>query len=173
LQGRQGILDGVCITGGEPTLQPELETLLRAVRDLGFAIKLDTNGYEPKILKRLCELGLVDYVAMDIKNAPAQYAATTGLKEIDLDKINESIAFLKRGTVSFEFRTTVVREFHSKDSMLRLAEWISGDMPYFLQEFKDTGGLICQGLHGWDKADMHAILERIRPLLPRAELREM
>lgn len=171
LKGRQGILDGVCITGGEPTLQPDLPDFIRQIKALGYVIKLDTNGYRPDVLKALINEKLVDYVAMDIKNAKARYAETCGLAEIDIEKIEESVAFLKTGVVPFEFRTTVVKEFHRPEDMLSLAEWIQGDMPYFLQNFVDSGALIGHNLHGLPQEEMQALKELVKPYLPAAELR--
>ncbi len=171
LKGRQGILDGVCITGGEPTLQPKLPDFIQQIRALGFSVKLDTNGYHPDILKALVDEKLVNYVAMDIKNAKARYAETCGLLELDIEKIEESVAFLKTGVVPFEFRTTVVKEFHRPEDIRSLAEWIQGDMPYFLQGFVDSGALIGQNLHGLSPEEMQDLKELIKPYLPQVELR--
>ena len=172
LAGRVGILDGVCITGGEPTLQPDLEDFATRIKALGLAVKLDTNGYKPEVLKRLAEKGLLDYVAMDIKNAPEHYAETTGLPSLCIDTIKESMEFLKSGAVDFEFRTTVVQEFHNKKNMLSLAQWLSGEEKYFLQEFKDSGGLIASGLHGVPVPQMEEFLSIMRPYLPQIALRK-
>ncbi len=172
LETRQGILDGVCVTGGEPTLQPDLPEFLERIKSLSYVVKLDTNGYKPQVLRKVAETGLVDYVAMDIKNTPEKYGITTGLSSVDTDAIFESVDFLKNGTVPFEFRTTVVKEFHDPEDLITIARWLSGDMPYFLQEFKDSGGLICGGLTGWEQADLRAIVEKMKPFLPRVSLRE-
>jgi len=171
LEKRQGILEGVCITGGEPTLQPELPAFLRQIKDLGYDIKLDTNGYRPQILRDLVAQKLVDYVAMDIKNAPARYAETVGLSNFDMSKIEESVEFLKSNAVSYEFRTTLVKEFHTTESMLSLAQWLQGDMPYFLQNFVDSGALIGHNLHGFTPEEMSHLAQSIRPFLPKVEIR--
>jgi len=171
LKGRQGILDGVCITGGEPTLQPNLADFIRQIKALGFSVKLDTNGYRPDVLKALASEKLVDYVAMDIKNAKARYAETCGLLDLDIEKIEESVAFLKTGAVPFEFRTTVVKEFHGAEDILSLAEWIQGDIPYFLQGFVDSGALIGQNLHALSQEEMQVLKELAKPYLPQVELR--
>jgi pyruvate formate lyase activating enzyme len=147
LSSRKGKLDGVCITGGEPLLQPDLETFIRKIRDLGFSIKLDTNGSMPHLLKDLVGKGLVDYVAMDIKNCPERYGETIGIPEFSLEKIQESVTFLLSGTVAFEFRTTIVEEFHTEEDMERLGKWIKGHEPYYLQSFTDSGDVITRGFH--------------------------
>ena len=134
---RRGLLDGVAITGGEPCLRRDLPDFIRKIREAGFAVKLDTNGTHPDMLQRLVEDWLVDYVAMDVKNSPEKYARTVGLKEIDLKPINESIGMLKRGTIDYEFRTTVVREYHEASDFEAIGEWIAGARRYFLQPFTD------------------------------------
>ena len=150
LKKRVGLLDGVCITGGEPTLCPELPDLLRRIRALGYAVKLDTNGYRPDVLRALVEEGLVDYVAMDIKNGPTAYAETVGLKKPDLSKMEESIRFLAEGRVDFEFRTTVVAPLHTESSVREMALWLrelTGGVPrLFLQPFVDRDTVLFAGL---------------------------
>ena len=143
LEKRKGLLDGVCITGGEPTLQPELPDLLRRIKALGYPVKLDTNGYRPQVLRALVEGGLVDYVAMDIKNSPSAYAATVGLPTIDLAPIEESIQYLFSGRVAHEFRTTVVEPLHTEASIQEMCAWIQHLVPggmvdkLFIQPFAD------------------------------------
>ena len=169
LKKRQGILDGVCITGGEPTLHPELPELLRSIRELGFSVKLDTNGSRPAILKALVEAGLVDYVAMDIKNGPSRYAETCGLPKVDLAAIEESAAFLMSGAVDSEFRTTVVDPLHDEDSILEMGRWlhkIAGDKPVkkiFLQPFVDRDTVVFSGLSAPNPAQMAAFVELLKP----------
>ena len=152
LRKRQGILEGVCVTGGEPTLHPEVFDLLRSVKELGYAVKLDTNGYRPDVLRRVIHGGLADYVAMDIKNSPDAYGATVGLACPDLEKIGESIRILLEGKVDYEFRTTVVLPLHSEDSIVAMADWllrISGGRKakrLFLQPFVDRDTVPVAGL---------------------------
>ena len=124
LAKRQGILDGVCVTGGEPTLHPGLPDLLRKIKALGFLVKLDTNGSRPGVLRALVEEGLVDYVAMDVKNSPARYAPTCGLDIMDLTAVEKSLSFLLSGAVDCELRTTVVADFHDERSMEEMARWL-------------------------------------------------
>ena len=168
---RQGILDGVCITGGEPTLQPDLEDFIRSVRELGYAIKLDTNGYQPDKLIRLCENGLIDYVAMDIKHAPEKYHTICDAADFDLAKIEASVKFLKQKTVPYEFRTTLVREFHSAEDMTALGEWLSGADAYYLQPYRDSDTVIQSGFHTHDRNTLQTYLELIKPFVATAELR--
>ena len=172
LKKRQGLLDGVVISGGEPTLYPELFPFLRKVRELGYAIKLDTNGTNPTLLKQLVQEGLTDYVAMDIKNSPRLYPATCGIPKPDLALIEESRCFLMAGDVDYEFRTTVVDDLHTKESMEELACWIAGAKGYYLQAFKDSGNLLHpENLKAFDEKTMRELLEIVKKHIPNAALR--
>ena len=144
LERRKGKLDGVCITGGEPTLQPELPEFLEKLRRLGYAVKLDTNGTNPAMLKALLQERVLDYVAMDIKNSPSRYAETCG--GIDcLSRVRESAALLMDGTVDYEFRTTVCAPLPTPRDMEELGRWLKGARRYFLQPFADSGGAVNGG----------------------------
>lgn len=171
LKKRQGLLDGVCITGGEPLLQPDIEVFIRKIRDLGYLIKLDTNGSNALLLKHLAEEGLLDYVAMDIKNAPDKYGVTIGIEEYDLENILQSVDFLLSGSIPYEFRTTVVREFHKREDFAAIGRWIRGAEKYYLQSFQDSGDLISPGLRGYTKEIMEQALAIVRKNVPNAELR--
>lgn len=171
LKTRQGILDGVCITGGEPTLQHGLDEFLRKIKELGFSVKLDTNGYRPAVLKNLVSNNLVDYVAMDIKNSKEKYGITAGLENIDIDAIDESVEFLIGANVDFEFRTTVVKELHTPQDIENICKWIKGAKKYFLQGFKDSGDLICPGFSGYDQKEMESLLKITKNYFEVAELR--
>ena len=172
LKKRQGILDGVAITGGEPLLQRDMADFLRRIRDLGYAVKLDTNGSFPDHLKKLVGEGLVDRVAMDIKNSPARYAETVGCRELDLTAVERSKNFLLEGRVDYEFRTTVVRGLHTAESLMEAAAWIRGAKEYYLQQFKDSGDIINIGsLGAFSDAEMCALAEQIRPIVPSVKLR--
>lgn len=171
LRKRQGLLDGVCITGGEPLLRPDLPQLLEAVKALGYPVKLDTNGSHPAALRTLAERKLVDYVAMDVKNSPARYPETVGVPELDLGPIRESVAFLLEGTVDYEFRTTVVREFHDEDSFRAIGPWLAGAKRYFLQSFVDRDTVIQEGLHPWDRETLQSFADLVRPWVSQVELR--
>ncbi len=145
LTKRKGLVDAVCVTGGEPTLQPDLADFLRKVRTLGYKTKLDTNGLKPDTLKALLDEGLLDYVAMDIKNSKAKYALTVGLSNVDVDKISQSVEILKASGIEYEFRTTLIEEFHTMDDMQQIASWISGAKRYFIQKYKDNDGCLSHG----------------------------
>ena len=138
LDKRKGLLDGVCVTGGEPLLQPGLADFCAHVRERGFAVKLDTNGSFPDRLRALVSQGLVDYVAMDVKNAPERYEETVGVDGLDLARVRESVSFLLEGSVPYEFRTTVVRELHAESDLRSLAEWIAGAEAWFLGRVSST-----------------------------------
>ena len=137
LKKRQGLLDGVAITGGEPCLRPDLIDLIKEIRALGYPVKLDTNGLHPDVLRTLVEERLVDYVAMDIKNSPEHYAATSGVEAVDLGRIRESISILMEGPVDYEFRTTVIDQLHSAQDMEGIGALIQGARRFFLQAFTD------------------------------------
>ena len=171
LRRRQGLLDGVAVTGGEPLLRSDLPPLLRAVKDLGYAAKLDTNGSHPAVLRSLVEEGLVDYVAMDIKNSPEQYGETVGLPDFDLTPVRESAAWLLSGAVDYEFRTTAVAELHDDASFEGIARWIAGAKRYYIQCFADRDSVIRSGLHAPDKAQLERWANIVRPLVPSVELR--
>ncbi len=171
LKKRQGLLDGVAVTGGEPLLQKDLPETLARVRELGYPVKLDTNGTHPERLRGLLENGLVQYVAMDIKNSPERYAETAGLPEIDLASIRESVSLLMEGKVPYEFRTTVVKELHDDESFLRIGEWIRGAQRYFLQKFTDRETVPFEGLHAPEDEQMRRWADLVRPAVPSVELR--
>ncbi len=147
LEKRKGMLDAVTISGGEPLLYPDVAARIREIKDLGFLIKLDTNGSFPDRLEALVALGLVDYVAMDIKNSKGKYPMTVGVGDFDVSKVEASVSFLLKGTVDYEFRTTVMEEFHDADDFKDIADWVKGAKRYFIQEYKDREGCIERGFH--------------------------
>ena len=172
LKKRVGILDGVAITGGEPLLHRDIGAFLEMVRALGFQIKLDTNGSFPDRLIELVHAGLVDRVAMDIKNDPALYGKTVGLENFDLAPVERSKDFLLSGAVEYEFRTTVVKGLHTQESLVAAARWIEGAKEYYLQQFKDSGDVIAlAGLGAYDEKEMHALADAVRPIIPAVEVR--
>lgn len=171
LKKRQGILDGVCITGGEPTLQPDLVLFIRKIKDLGFLVKLDTNGYCPEILQLLLEEHLLDYVAMDIKNSPEKYALTAGLFNLNLDKINRSIALLLACSIPYEFRTTLVSELHTNEDMIKIGQWIKGASAYFLQAYKESDTVISKGFTPCTYEQMRHFIDLLRDDILRVEMR--
>ena len=172
LERRKGKLDGVCITGGEPTLQPELPEFLEKLRRLGYAVKLDTNGSFPERLQAAVESHCVDYVAMDIKNAPEKYAATTASAGV-LEAVRKSVAYLKQGTVPYEFRTTVVKQFHDAGDFEAIGAWIEGAPRYFLQSFADSGSLLDSRCSGVPKEEMNRYLAIAKRFVPDAGIRGM
>ena len=171
LRKRKGLLDGVCITGGEPLLHPGLRELLTAVKELGYPVKLDTNGTHPARLRALVEQKLVDYVAMDVKNSPERYGETVGIPGLDLSPVRESVAFLLEGRVDYEFRTTVVKEFHDTASFLAIGPWLAGAKRYFLQSFVDRDTVLQAGLHPRGEEELRAFSDILRPFVPAVELR--
>lgn len=171
LEKRRGVLEGVCITGGEPLLDDGVFGLMRRMRDMGLCVKLDTNGSFPDRLEYVIENRLVDYVAMDIKNSPAKYAATCGADNV-LDRVLRSVDILLDGRVDFEFRTTVVRELHAFEDFHAIGDWIRGARRYFLQSFKDSGDIIGgEQFSAYDTDDMEKILAIVREYIPSAQLR--
>ena len=171
LHKRKGIIDGVCITGGEPLMQKDIADFIRKVRETGMPVKLDTNGSYPDKLRALVEEGLIDYVAMDIKNSGEKYPVTVGLEKYDIGTIEESVSFLLSGAVDYEFRTTVVKEFHTADDIRAIAEWISGADKYFLQGFVDSGNLIGSDLSAYTPQEMVEICTAAQEILPNTVLR--
>ena len=171
LKKRRGVLDGVCITGGEPLLAPELGDLIREIKNMGYEVKLDTNGSNAERLKTLTASGMIDYVAMDIKNAPGKYGMTIGIDGYDMSNIFRSVEYLMSGKVPFEFRTTVVREFHKRDDFEEIGRWLKGAPRYYLQGFVDSGDVIQPGLRAYTKEIMDQALEIVRKYIPQAELR--
>ena len=172
LRTRRGLLDGVCITGGEPLLRPDLPDLLAEIRALGFLVKLDTNGSHPDRLRTIVKAGLADYVAMDVKNCPERYAETAGVVPgLDLGPIRESVAFLLEGHVDYEFRTTVVKGFHDGDSFRAIGPWLAGAKRYFLQSFVDRDTVLQPGLSPCSREDLEDFVQILRPFIPSVELR--
>lgn len=151
LEKRKGLLDGVCITGGEPLLQSDIADFIKKIKSLGYAVKLDTNGCFPEKLKELVNGGLVDYVAMDVKNSFSKYSDTVGIKDFDVSPIKESIEFLTSGKVDFEFRTTITKELHTVEDVKALSLDIKGADKYFLQNFVDSGDIIGENLTAHEK----------------------
>ena len=162
LQKRKNILEGVCITGGEPTLMPDLEEFIRKIKDYGLPVKLDTNGYRPEVLKDLVNKKIIDYVAMDIKSSPDSYNEACGAV-VDIEKIKESVNFLKEDHVPYEFRTTIVKELHGEEEVIKIGQWLSGCKQYFLQSYKDSGDIILPEFSAHDSSTLkkfQTILEK-------------
>ncbi|MBQ9841562.1 MAG: anaerobic ribonucleoside-triphosphate reductase activating protein [Clostridia bacterium] len=170
LEKRRGILDGVCVTGGEPLLQPDLADFIHRIKEMGYAVKLDTNGSLPDRLSALLEQGLVDYVAMDIKSSPDGYAAATGT-EVDMTVYERSVQILRNSGVPYEFRTTAVGGIHTPADFAAIGRWL-GDVPrYFIQRFVDSGQLLGEGYHPFSIEEMEHLLTVVREHIPAAQLR--
>lgn len=171
LMKRKGLLDGVAVTGGEPLLQKDIIPFLEKIRVLGFAVKLDTNGSRPEVLREIVQKGLADYVAMDVKNTREKYPLTAGIDGKILDAIDESIDFLLENTVDYEFRTTLVKNFHNDEDLVCTAKRLQGAKRWFLQSFKDSGDLIDGSCVGFSDAEMRQKLDLVRVWAPFAEIR--
>lgn len=173
LKKRQGILDGVCVSGGEPLLQADIDIFLEKVKKLGFLVKLDTNGSFPKKLKELVKNGLVDYVAMDIKNSRELYCRTAGIadQETIMERIQESASFLLKSPVDYEFRTTVVQGYHTRETFEEIGCWIRGAEKYFLQAFVDSGELVDPRSTGFEKAEIEAFAGVVKQYVPNVQIR--
>jgi pyruvate formate lyase activating enzyme len=171
LESRRGKLSGVCVTGGEPTLNPELPSFISKIRALGYSVKLDTNGTNPDMLAALIDGGLVDYVAMDVKTSIENYGRVSGVPNIDTSKIERSIDLILRGTIPYEFRTTVVRELHTAADFYSIGRRIEGARAYFLQSFKDSGDLIEDGFSSYSEAEISSLLDIVKVYIPNAQIR--
>ncbi len=170
LEKRRTVLDGVCVTGGEPLLQKDILPFLLRIRELGYAVKVDTNGTLPQALREIVEAGAVDYVAMDIKNSKEKYPQTVGLSSMP-EGIEESVRYLLSGVVPFEFRTTVTEELHEPADFAAIGKWIAGAERYYLQQFTDSGDLIGEGITSPTPEKMRECLAAVQPYLPGAALR--
>lgn len=170
LDKRKGVLDGVAITGGEPTLQKDLIPFIEKIKERGLAVKLDTNGARPEVVKEILDQGIVDYFAMDVKNGPQKYAATAGV-DVDLDAIKESISLLITRAPDYEFRTTVVKGFHEKGDFEEIGKMITGAKKYFLQKFTDSGAILGTGVGPCDEEEMESFLKEAQKYVPGAKIR--
>lgn len=170
LDSRVGKLDGVCLSGGEPTLDPELPELIRAIRQRGFLVKLDTNGTTPAVLGALLQEGLLDYVAMDIKNSPEKYTQTCGGTDV-LDRVRQSVRLLTGSGVAHEFRTTVCHGLHTPEDLVRIGQWLPGSSAYYLQPFVDSGDLVGGGLTPPSRQELDEFLRAVLPYIPNTHIR--
>ena len=171
LRKRRGILTGVCVSGGEPTLQPDLEPFLYCIKELGYLIKLDTNGYQPEVLQSLHEKKLLDYIAMDIKSSPRNYAAVAGLPGLDMGRIRSSVDFIRTCGLAYEFRTTVVRELHSASDFQRIGCWLQGCDAYFLQSYAESDGVISPMFTSCTREELEGFRKILLPFIPNTSLR--
>jgi len=171
LSKRKNILEGVCITGGEPTLYADLPDFIKDIKDLGFKVKLDTNGTNPEMLKALAREHLIDYVAMDIKNSKEKYGLSSGIHDFNIKNINESISYLLSAPLDYEFRTTIVREHHTEQDMVFIGQWIKGAKAYYLQSYKDSEDILSPGLSSHSKETLLSFTKLLTPYVNYVSLR--
>ena len=171
LRKRIGILEGVCISGGEPTLSPDLEDFIRKIREMGYPVKLDTNGSHPEVLKTLAEKDLIQMAAMDIKACPENYPSLTGLLHPDLDAVQESVEFLLHGKLDYEFRTTVVRELHNEEDFRKIGSWLKGARAYYLQAYKDSEEVLQPGFSSYSLEELESFRNILRKNVSHVEIR--
>lgn len=171
LKKRRGILDGVCVTGGEPTLASELPDFLKKIKELGYKVKLDTNGAKPDVVKALAFEGLIDKVAMDIKSCPERYPVLSGVAQPNLSAIFETVDFLLNGNLDYEFRTTVVRELHTESDFVEIGKWIAGAKAYYLQAYKESADVLQPGFNSYSLAELQHFRELLLHTIPLVEIR--
>ena len=171
LRRRKGVLTGVCITGGEPTIEEGLEGLIEEIKEIGYLVKLDTNGYRPEMIRKLLQKGSVDYIAMDIKNCMEKYGQTVGMQKLDTGRIKDSICCIINSGVDYEFRTTVVKELHGKEDLLAIGRQIKGAKAYFLQGYQESEGILVHGFHAYGKTEMEGLAECVKPFVVDVRLR--
>lgn len=174
LKKRKGILEGVCVTGGEPTLQPDLEDFVKKVREMGYLVKLDTNGYRPEVLRKLLNEGILDYVAMDVKASKENYARVAGVPGLQIERIEESVSLLMgQDKVPYEFRTTVVKGLHDPKEFAEIGKWLSGARVLFLQSYRDSENVLDRGItmEAFSEAELERMAEMARNYIARVEIR--
>ena len=171
LDKRKNVLSGICITGGEPTLQPDLTEFIKKVRSFGYKIKLDTNGYRPEIIQDLLNKNFLDYIAMDVKSGFSNYIQVTGIPHLNLNLIKESIYIIENSGINYEFRTTIVKELHSKKDFFEITNMISPKSTYYLQSFQDSGNILTPGLSSCNKETLHSYLSIVKEKIPNSFLR--
>lgn len=141
---RKSVLDGVCISGGEPTLQKDLLEFMGRIKDCGLRVKLDTNGLQPEVIRSAISLGVVDYIAMDIKNSPKKYPVTSGISKELFKKVEESASLIMGSKIDYEFRTTVIKEFHDFEDFIQIGQWLKGSRRYSLQCYQSSENQISE-----------------------------
>ena len=171
LEKRRGILEGVCITGGEPTIYKELPRFLLSVRKLGYQIKLDTNGTNPGMVKKLEREGLIDMVAMDIKAAPDNYIRAAGVQNPSMEAVFETADYLLHGQLDYEFRTTAVKGIHTREDFMQIGKWIKGAKAYFLQSYRESQEVLCPGFESFTREELLGFLRILQAEIPNAAIR--
>ena len=171
LQKRRGILEGVCISGGEPTLAADLKDFIREIHDLGYPVKLDTNGTRPDILKELAESGLIQMTAVDIKACPDNYPSLTGMLHPDISAVRETVDFLLHGNLDYEFRTTVVKELHNENDFVQIGQWLKGAKAYYLQAYKDSDEVLQPGFCSYSLEELEHFRDILQATIPLVGIR--
>lgn len=171
LKKRKNILSGICITGGEPTLQPDLIEFIKKVRSLGYKIKLDTNGYRPQTISELLNKNLLNYIAMDIKAGYSNYANVCGVSNLNIETIKESISMIENSGIDYEFRTTIVKELHTEQDFQEISEMLSPKSSYYIQSFKDSGNILTPGLSSCNMDTLNYYLSIVKEKIPNSSLR--
>lgn len=171
LKTRTALLDGVAITGGEPLLQVDISGFIKKIKAMGYKVKLDTNGTFPDKLADIVEEGIVDYIAVDIKNCREKYAETVGVKDFDASKIDRTAEILKNGGIDYEFRTTVVKEFHTVEDIKKIGEWVGGAPHYYLQNFVDSGNLIGKNMSAVSRETLDLMKKTAEPFFKEVGIR--
>lgn len=171
LKKRRGILEGLCVSGGEPTLAKDLPEFLERIKDLGYAIKLDTNGTRPEVVRDLASRGLIDMVAMDVKAGPSHYPALCGVAAPGLDAVRETADFLMKGKLDYEFRTTVIRELHDEQDFFEIRDWLKGAKAYYLQAYRDSEEVLQPGFSSYEPEKLAYFLSIVQETIPSAEIR--
>lgn len=164
LKKRRNVLQGVCITGGEPTIQADLPEFISKIKELGYDVKLDTNGSHPNMLKELIESKMIDYVAVDVKNSREKYAETACCTQSNLDNIEKSMEILRTHDIPYEYRTTVVRQLHNRDDLHQIAQWIKGAPVWYIQSYKDSDNVIKQGFSAYNREELEMMISDIDDL---------
>ena len=171
LTKRQGLLDGVCVSGGEPLMSDDVIPFIQKIKDMGYSVKVDTNGSFPERLKKIAEMGLCDYIAMDIKNSPEKYSITAGNKNISFESVRESIEFIKNSGIPHEFRTTAVKDFHTPEDVAEIGKIVGKDEKYFIQPFRNGESVLVQGLGEFELHEIEELLKSAREFAPLSEIR--
>ena len=173
LRKRRNILDGICVTGGEPTLSQELPQLLGEIKELGYLVKLDTNGTRPGVIEKLLRDELVDFVAMDIKSSVEGYERVSGIRNMNLEEIQESVELIRSKAPDYEFRTTVVRELHCRQDFESIGKWLAGIKAYYLQAYKDADEVIQPGFSSYGREELEEFCDILRVTIPLVDIRGM
>jgi len=171
LDRRRGVLEGVCITGGEPALHKDLGNFIRKIKEMGYLVKLDTNGYQPGVLWNLLEEGILDYIAMDVKGSRKRYGEASGIANMNLSRVEESIGMIRDSKIEYEFRTTVVKGLHTEEDMEDIGKWIAGCRAYYLQSYRENENVLMPGYDSFDREEMEKFVEIARKYIDNAAIR--